>query len=228
MARTKKSEVASFNHIAEELRSLARPIASLRHDPRNAKHHNERNLESIRASLQEHGQMKPIVVRGDVVIAGNGTLECAIALGWTHVAVVEYRGAEKNATRYAIQDNRTAELAEWNDDVLKDLLSELQEEDRALDGLGFSELEVQRLLGEVAPPVVEGSVDPESEWVDLPEFDQPNAMGSRVVVNFKTPADRAAFAKLIGQPMTDRTRSMWYPPAEIYHFKEEAYVDGDE
>jgi len=222
------ARLKSVEHITEDLRPLARPITSLARDPRNARHHGVRNLDSIRSSLLEHGQVKPIVVRDGIVIAGNGTLECATQIGWEFLAVVEYRGAdEKKAGRFAVQDNRSAELAEWNDDVLRGLLDEYRAEGD--DDLGFSAIEFDRLFTDLAPPVEDGASDVDGEWASasMPEFDQPNAMGSRVVVNFKTDEDRAAFAKLLGQPMTAKTRSMWFPPAEIYRLSEEAYVDED-
>ena len=49
-------------------------LAKLALDPRNARRHPERNLESIKASLARFGQQKPIVVDADgVTVAGNGT-----------------------------------------------------------------------------------------------------------------------------------------------------------
>jgi hypothetical protein len=53
-------------------------VSTLLNDPANVRKHNERNLESIKASLARFGQQKPIVVgRDGVVIAGNGTLAAA-------------------------------------------------------------------------------------------------------------------------------------------------------
>ena len=85
-------------------------LASLALDPRNARRHPERNLESIKASLNRFGQQKPIVVDADgVIVAGNGTYAAAAALGWKSIDVVctKLRGAEARA--FAIADNRTAE-----------------------------------------------------------------------------------------------------------------------
>lgn len=113
-----------FQWMAAELESLARPVAALREDPENARRHSEQNLSSIAASLRAHGQRKPIVVKAGVVIAGNGTLRAARALGWTHLAAVEYEGPEAMARAFALADNRSAELAEWDDDVLARALRE--------------------------------------------------------------------------------------------------------
>ena len=63
-------------------------VEDLVEDPRNARRHTPRNLDSIAGSLDRFGQQKPIVVHRDVVIAGNGTLAAARTLGWTRLAVV--------------------------------------------------------------------------------------------------------------------------------------------
>ena len=85
---------------------LARPIESLRCDPRNARRHAERDLAVLRQSLELHGQQKPIVaLRDGKVIAGNGTLEAARSLGWERLAVVTY------------DDEDAAKAAEGNDDA---------------------------------------------------------------------------------------------------------------
>jgi hypothetical protein len=100
-----------------------RKISELKNDPANARKHSSRNLKAIRDSLDVFGQQKPIVVdsRG-VVIAGNGTLEAARELGWDDIAVAVTDLDPAHAQAFGIADNRTAELAEWDTDVLGQLL----------------------------------------------------------------------------------------------------------
>jgi len=130
------------------------PIAELDLDPANVRQHDEKNLAAIKSSLKRFGQQKPIVVdpKG-IVIAGNGTLTAARALGWDRIRIVRTQLEGSEATAYAIADNRTAELATWDDDALMQQLSALDLEDSALvEAAGFSaaELEgmVDGLLGE--------------------------------------------------------------------------------
>jgi ParB-like chromosome segregation protein Spo0J len=123
------------------------PIPQLSEDPANVRKHGDRNLEAIKASLQRFGQPKPIVAGTDnVVVAGNGTLAAARSLGWETIAVVytDLQGSERTA--FAIADNRTAELAEW-DDGLPDLLSQLQHDD-SIDQVvtGFNDSEIDDLI----------------------------------------------------------------------------------
>lgn len=106
------------------LEPLAVRIDSLTPDPHNARLHGDRNLRAIRASLERFGQRKPIVVRkeGRTVVAGNGLLAAAKSLGWTEVAALILDDDELTAKAYAVADNRTAELSEWDVDVLRDLV----------------------------------------------------------------------------------------------------------
>ena len=105
------------------LKIQRRKIDELKNDPANARKHSPRNLKAIRDSLDVFGQQKPIVVdsRG-VVIAGNGTLEAARELGWDDIAVAVTDLDPAHAQAFGIADNRTAELAEWDTDVLGQLL----------------------------------------------------------------------------------------------------------
>jgi len=144
----KETPAEGLMHIAERLRPFARQVSKLKHDPANARKHGPKNSAAIRASLSEHGQVKPIVILKDgTVIAGNGTLDAAVNLGWSHLAVVEFAGDEQAARRFAIQDNRTAELAEWDDVELSRLLAEMRgEEEDSLRSLGFLDMDLEKLI----------------------------------------------------------------------------------
>ena len=137
-------------------------LAALTVDPANTRRHDGRNLEAIQASLSAFGQQKPIVVdAADKVIAGNGTVWAARALGWSSIAAVRtsLNGAE--AIAFAIADNRTAELAEWDDDALAVTLAGLQN-DPGVDYLaaGFSDQEIRELCSR-ATGAMDGLVDPD-------------------------------------------------------------------
>ena len=114
-------------------------IAQLSLDPKNARKHSARNLEAIAASLLKFGQRKPLVVHRGVVLAGNGTLEAARSLGWTEIDVAEVPDDwdMDTAKAYALADNRTAELAEWDESELAKQLLELQDADWDITELGF-------------------------------------------------------------------------------------------
>lgn len=125
-------------------------VDKLLQDPANVRQHSTRNIETIKASLARFGQQKPIVVDGDgVVVAGNGTLHAARELGWQKVHVVRSTLTGSDRTAYAIADNRTAELAEWDDAALAEQLSALAiDDDELLAAAGFDEAELERLVNE--------------------------------------------------------------------------------
>jgi DNA modification methylase len=117
-----------------------RLISDLILDPRNARLHSQKNLDAIKKSLTQFGQRKPIVVTHDgVVLAGNGTMEAAKSLGWDHIDVTTTPADwDINTARaYALADNRTAELAEWDENVLAKQLLELIDADFDIEAIGF-------------------------------------------------------------------------------------------
>lgn len=135
-------------------------IATLVPDPNNARVHNDRNLDAIKHSLAKYGQRKPIVVRQQdlMVAAGNGTLEAAKALGWTKLAASVRPMTDEEFTGYGLADNRTAELAKWNFEVVA-RLDKLMSEQGESTMIGWSpdELEVLRAADWTPPPVDEGA-----------------------------------------------------------------------
>lgn len=135
----------------DALRGLLVPIADLHPDPANARRHGERNIDAIVASLSRFGQRFPIVVQkqGMVVRAGNGRMDAAKRMGWTHIAAVVVDESSVEATAFAIADNRTAELAEWDDETLASLLNSLPEASR--EAAGFDAGELQEVLDRLTP-----------------------------------------------------------------------------
>lgn len=120
-------------------------VGKVRADPRNTRRHTERNLASIEASLSRFGQRKPLVVTKDLqVVAGNGTLEVIRdRLGWDRVWVSVYDGTPEQARAYGIADNRTGELAGWDEQALARVLAETPPD--LLDSLGFTAGEAEKL-----------------------------------------------------------------------------------
>jgi DNA modification methylase len=76
------------------------------------------------------------------VIAGNGTLEAAKELGWTHINVVVTELDELGKMAFALADNKTSELAEWDDDILKYQLDWLDKQDFDISDIGFMDYEL--------------------------------------------------------------------------------------
>lgn len=119
-------------------------IDQLRQDPNNARTHDKANLEAIAGSLTQFGQRKPIVISQDnTVVAGNGTVAAAKTLGWEDIQAVRVP-ADWDADRikaFALADNRTAELATWDQQVMASQLLELQDAGFDIEEFGFELLE---------------------------------------------------------------------------------------
>ena len=127
-------------------------LTDLRLDDRNARTHTVQNLEAICESLKRFGlQRLPIVDQENVVIAGNGLVMAARQLHWTHIDIVRTNLSGAEARAYAIADNRTAELAEWDRTQLVATLSELQGDD-LLASTGFSDEQFRAFLAKLEPP----------------------------------------------------------------------------
>lgn len=111
-------------------------IGQLIRDDRNARKHNEKNIGMIGDALQEVGAARSIVIdEKGVVLAGNGVLEAAGAVGITKLQVVDADGetivavrrsglTAKQKKRLALFDNRTTETSVWDDPVLAEMLKE--------------------------------------------------------------------------------------------------------
>lgn len=112
---------------------MTESLETLKPDPRNARRHSRDNVELLSTSLQEVGAARSIVIDEDnVILAGNATVEAARSAGLTNLKVIEVDGQTVVAVRrrglspaqkrrLALFDNRTAELAAWDADVLRAL-----------------------------------------------------------------------------------------------------------
>lgn len=139
-----------LSHIAPALHDQAEPVAGLSLDPANVRLHPVRNVDAIKASLRKFGQQRPIIADAKgVVIAGNGTLTAALELGWSHLAVTRSNLTGTDATAFAIADNRTAELAEWDREALARQLEAIQGSDlEAALATGHTQDELAALIAQ--------------------------------------------------------------------------------
>lgn len=172
------------------------PLEELRADDRNARTHGERNLTAIRASLDAHGQIEPLIVQASTkrVLAGNGRLQVMRAMGWTHAAVVLMDVDDRTADQVAIRLNRTAELAEWDPERLVEILSDLEDQGNIQD-VGFTSEELTELIDSL------GQLAADAESAAGEEESEPAEVGARSVT--------AEFVDLV-IPMTTADRALAY------------------
>jgi site-specific DNA-methyltransferase (adenine-specific) len=132
----------------------------------------------VAASLQRFGQLKPLVVQASTrfVVAGNHLLRAAQKLGWTSIAANVEAMDDATATAYGLADNRTADLGDYDYNLLGAILAE-QDAANNLAATGYDADDVAALLRAVGdvddrdpdavpdlPPQAEVYVQPGDLW----------------------------------------------------------------
>jgi DNA modification methylase len=142
-------------------------IQDLKSDHKNARRRTERSASLIAESLKRYGAARSIVIDEDGrILAGNGTVEGAKKAGIDKLRIIEAEGDELIAVRrtgltedqkvgLAVADNRSSDLSEWDNEMLRQLSEEHDLTPWFEDG---------ELLAEVLD-TVEGNTDPD----DVPE-----------------------------------------------------------
>lgn len=162
----------------------------------------EAAVEAVSRSIESAGFRQPVVIDEDgVIIIGHARTQAAIALGLKKVPVhvaEDLTPGQVKALR--LNDNRTSENASWDQMLLGMEVGELAASDFDLDGLAFSNAEIERLLD--AADDFEPITDPKTgttEWtpedLDGAEDDK-NKFGERskqVLVEVTCPECDAEF-----------------------------------
>ena len=160
-------------------RSKPTTVADLKRDPTNPRQRGEKAKATLAKSLEQFGAARSVVIDADgIVRAGNGTLEAAEAAGIRKVKIVPGKRDElvvvqrsdlagDDAQAYAIADNRTGELAEWDLDQLETQLEGLA--DFSAADLGFTDYDLESLFPNPEPvgPDDQGNLD-EKNPVECP------------------------------------------------------------
>ncbi|CAN5204344.1 hypothetical protein BH09PAT1_BH09PAT1_1510 [soil metagenome] len=136
------------------LKVITVPISLVSPDPNNARLHPKRQLEYLSASLKRFGLQKPLVVKkegsGYVCVAGSGTLQAALSLGWDEIAVVVTTLEKQDIVAYAICDNQIPLHSEWDVDSLSKHLKDMAEWNPMQDwaSIGFEDDIIEPLVDE--------------------------------------------------------------------------------
>jgi DNA modification methylase len=142
------------------------PLSSLIPSPTNARTHSKRQISQIAASIRRFGFNNPILADADnTVRAGHGRLEAAKQLGMATVPVIRASHMSPADFRaYALADNRLAEEAGWDEDILAIEFQELRLIAPNLDLTltGFEVAEIDLIVEQAGP-----DEDPADEAEDL-------------------------------------------------------------
>jgi DNA modification methylase len=124
------------------------PTSALKTNPSNPRQ-NDAAVDAVARSIQAYGFNNPIICDADMnIAAGHTRLKAARKLGLTEVPVIRVPGLiGTKFTGYAIADNQTASIAEWDQELLAKIVAELNlDVDFDLSTLGFDDKELTRIL----------------------------------------------------------------------------------
>ena len=112
------------------------------HNPRI----NTEAISKVARSIERFGFASPVIAREEdrMVIAGHTRIAAARSLGLSTIPVRFMKLNRTEAELLAIADNKLGEISDWNEDMLKDILATLPEND--LDDIGFSSEEIEEYL----------------------------------------------------------------------------------
>ena len=125
-------------------------ISSIKPYENNPRKLSDTAIEKVAMSLKEYGFRQPIVVDKDrVIVAGHTRFRASKKLGLKNVPIsIIDNLTEEQINAYRIADNRTAEESEWDNELLKMEIKELEAKDFKLDLLGFNDEQLNDILFE--------------------------------------------------------------------------------
>ena len=147
------------------VKPAAGQISEIKFSSNNARRHTERQIQMLVAGIKEFGMVTPVLLDvGNLLIAGEARVRAATLSGLGAVPAIYLNHLTARQCRlYTLADNRLAEKAEWNEEMLaaelKDLAFDL---DFNFDAIGFETAEIDILLDSVAEAA--------SDADDLPEI----------------------------------------------------------
>ncbi len=191
--------------------------AELRAHPENWRTHPADQRAALAQMLDEVGWVQDIIVneRTGNLIDGHLRVELAIERGEPSVPVVYVDLSEEEERLVLASLDPMAGMAGQDPAALTALLDDI--------------LMPEGALGEMLAELAGMRTDPLAEWEGMPEFvSEDQQSWSHVVVHFADEEALRKFAELVEQPMTERTRSLWYPRAEIVRITDKDYVGAEE
>lgn len=128
----------------------------------NARKHSKKQISKIAQSIKTFGWTVPLLIDDDSnLIAGDGRLEAAKLLGLKKVPAIRISDlSKKQIMALRLADNRIAEEAQWDEDLLANELQLLMDADLNFEitDTGFEMAEIDNVLGEIAPYPTESEI----------------------------------------------------------------------
>ena len=134
-------------HIAKQI--ILQSVEALIPYARNSRTHSDEQVAQIAASIREFGFTNPVLVDDEGgIVAGHGRVMAARQIGMTAVPTINVGWlSEQQRRAYVIADNQLALNAGWDDEALAAELSALDDSGFDVGLVGFSDADMERLLG---------------------------------------------------------------------------------
>ncbi len=187
-------------------------IEKLKTHSQNYRSHPEDQVKHINKSITKFGIYKNLVVAKDyTILTGHGVLQTAKEMGLTKIPVVvlEVEPDSEDALSVLIGDNEIGKLAEVDDRLLTVLLKQVNDLEGLL-GTGFDEMMLANLVMVTRPEGEIKDLKEATEWVGMPEYEASESE-FKIIVHFKSQKDLKKFFTVIGQEVSEKNKSIWYP-----------------
>ena len=160
---------------------------------KNAKKHDDAQVEQIAKSIEQFGFRQNIVIDKDnVVIIGHGRLLAAQKLGLDVVPCVRATDlTKKQIQALRIADNKIHESSFWDNEMLAEELKDIGEDIKMTD-FGFGDFELQILTGDYEPEPFD-----DGDFEEYKEASENTLKEKRVIINFSDEQE-ADVRKLLG------------------------------
>jgi hypothetical protein len=185
-------------------------LATLHDHPENPRRGDD---PSVSRSIDRNGWYGAIIVQKSTrqILAGHTRRRALADAGVVTGPVIWVDCDDDTATAILLADNRTAELAEWDDEALVALLGVMPD----VTAVGFTEADLTALTHKIEAQRV-GDVNASAEWdaAGMPGYDSEERAGAyRCTVTFETDADADRFFDQIDHPKAKR---FWWPQSDGY------------
>ena len=158
---TSKSPCADPAALLRDLAIEYRPVASLKPHDRNARTHSRRQIVQIAESIKAFGFTNPVLLEENGrIMAGHGRVAAAKQLGMPEVPTIQLQGmSEAQIRAYILADNKLAENAGWDNEIVKIELQHIVQLDHDFDlsvtGFAVAEIDLHLAAAPGADPAAD-------------------------------------------------------------------------
>lgn len=187
--------------------------------PWNWRTHPRHQQEALKGAIADVGFIRSVTVNRTTghVVDGHLRVELAIQEGQTSIPVEYVELTEEEEKEALLSLDPIAAMAGAETERVQELLKEVSSRQEGMQAL-LEKLKLESGLSRFSA---------EEEWEGMPEFEQEDKTAYQtLLVHFDNQVDVQAFANLVRQKITEKTKFIWYPEKERMDLKD-TYFDED-